>query len=99
VEGDPAFQKAFMARYPATADGRSLADFQLQSRLFKHACSYMVYSQAFASLPAGVRNPLIERLKERLGDGKEAAEWISPTERGKIIRILEETLPAWSQTG
>jgi len=98
VEGDAAYQKAFAARYPITADGRSLADFQLHSRLFKHACSYMVYSNAFASLPAGVKKPLIERLKERLGDGSEAADWINPIERGKIGRILEETLPAWSHS-
>jgi hypothetical protein len=97
VEGDLAFQEAFAARYPKSAEGRSLADFQLHSRLFKHQCSFMVYSQAFAALPAGVKSPLIHQLKELLGDGNGAAAWINPLERSKIVRILEDTLPDWNR--
>lgn len=98
VDGDPDYQKAFAAGYPKTADGRSLADFHLHSRLFRHFCSYMVYSHAFESLPDGVKRPLIARLRERLSDADDAAdaaEWISPVERRKVVAILEETLPAW----
>ena len=32
IEGNEDFQKAFAARYPRTADGQSLADFQLYDR-------------------------------------------------------------------
>lgn len=97
VDGDPEYQKAFASRYPRTTDGRSLADFHLHSRLFRHACSYMVYSQAFEALPAGVKRPLINRLQELLGDVEEAAAWISPVERRKVAAILKETLPTWTE--
>jgi hypothetical protein len=98
IEGDTAFQKAFVARYPKSADGRSLADFQLHSRIFKHQCSYMIYSSSFAALPPAVKRPLVARLRELLGENETtAADWIKPVERKKIGQILAETLPVWNE--
>ncbi len=97
IEGDPAFQDAFTARYPKSSENHSLADFQLHTRIFKHPCSYMVYSPAFDALPPAVKRPLIARLRGLLGEGDEAADWIKPSERKKIVRILTETLPVWSE--
>lgn len=96
IDGDPAYQKAFTARYPRSPGGRSLADFQLHSRIFKHQCSFMVYSEAFDLLPPAVKLPLIEKLRELLSDGEAAADWIRPVERRKIVEILSDTLPAWN---
>ncbi len=97
VEGDPAFQEAFGRRFPKTRDGRSLADFQLNDRLFKHRCSYMVYSAAFASLPARVKSAVIERLRGLLESepAPGAHPEIKTSERRKILSILAETLPGW----
>lgn len=95
IEGDSAFQDAFTARFPKTADGRSLADFQLQDRMFKLRCSYMVYSEAFEALPARVMAAVRVRLKVRLGEGPEAADWIKPSERAKINAVLMATLKGW----
>jgi hypothetical protein len=92
IEGAPAFQIAFESRFPRSRDGRSLADLQLSSRLFKHRCSYMVYSPAFKSLPETLRREILARLDERLDDGPEAAPWIPATERARIRTILEETM-------
>ncbi len=97
IEGDPAYQRVFENRYPRTADGRSLADFQLHKRLFKYRCSYMVYSPAFRHLPDGVRSAVLRRLRERLGTGGAAAPWIGRSEREKITAILAETLPGWRE--
>jgi hypothetical protein len=94
VEGDVAFQDAFSERYPRTKDGKSLADFQLQERIFKLRCSYMVYSQPFQDLPPRVKGAVMARLKVRLS-GPEAAEWLKEGERGKIAAILAETLEGW----
>lgn len=98
VEGDEAFQTAFARRFPVTRDGRSLADFHLGSRLFKSRCSYMVYSRAFASMPAALKSAVTARLREILrADGEVAGyEYLKASERRRIDAILLETLPAYA---
>jgi hypothetical protein len=97
IEGDPAFQEAFVKRCPRARDGRSLADFQLNDRLFKHRCSYMVYSPAFAALPARVHLAVLRRLHHVLTSppGPDTAPDLKPSERNRILSILADTLPGW----
>lgn len=95
IEGDPAFQTAFTQRAPQSSDGRSLKDFQLLHRLFKHRCSYMVYSLTFQHLTAPLKQTVLTRLWNIL-DGKDTSghfDYLTTTERGHIRRILAETLP------
>ncbi len=98
IEGDPAFQDAFTRRFPKSADGRSLADFQLNDRIFKHRCSYMVYSSTFDSLPPRIKSAVISRLRHILESdpSPENHPSIHSIERRKILSILSETLPAWN---
>lgn len=97
IEGDPAFQEAFTRRFTKSKDGRSLADFQLNDRLFKHRCSYMVYSKTFETLPPRVKSAVISRLHSTLESepSPENHPAIKSSERRKIISILSETLPGW----
>ncbi len=97
IEGDPAFQEAFGRRFPKTKDGRSLADFQLNDRLFKYRCSYMVYSKTFESLPARIKSAVIRRLHEVLENDpdEDSQPRMKASERRKIVEILKETLPGW----
>ena len=99
VEGDPAFQDAFTRRFPKSHDGRSLADFQLNTRLFKHRCSYMIYSKTFETLPPRIKSAVIQRLHQILESEPAAGNYpnIKTNERHKIASILQETLPAWSR--
>ncbi len=99
VEGDPAFQDALGKRFPKSDDGRSLADFQLNDRLFKHRCSYMVHSKAFANLPGHLRTTVIARLNSILSSppSPDCHPDLKPSERRKITTILRETLPGWPQ--
>ncbi len=95
IEGDPAFQTAFTKRAPQSSDGRSLKDFQLLHRLFKHRCSYMVYSLTFQHLTAPLKQTVLARLWTIL-DGKDTTghfDYLTTTERSHIRRILAETLP------
>ncbi len=95
IEGDPAFQTAFTKRAPQSSDGRSLKDFQLLHRLFKHRCSYMVYSLTFQHLTAPLKQTVLSRLWNIL-DGKDTTghfDYLTTTERSHIRRILAETLP------
>lgn len=99
IEGDPAFQDAFLRRYPKTKDGRSLADFRLYNHLFKHRCSYMVYSEAFRSLPGRIRQAVIRGLHHVLSSepSPDNHPGLKSSERRRIVSILSETLPGWPQ--
>ena len=99
IEGNPAFQDAFLRRYPKTKDGHSLADFHLYKRLFKHRCSYMVYSAAFRSLPERIRQAVTRELLGVLNSQPSPGNHpdLKSSERRRIASILGETLPDWPQ--
>ena len=95
VEGDPAFQNEFLARYPKAEGGDSLADFRLYGRIFKRRCSFMVYSDAFNGLPPTLRELVLEKMREAIAGRSERVGWLAASERKRIDRILMETLPGW----
>jgi hypothetical protein len=101
VEGNGAFEAAFTPRYPHTADGHSLAEFQMNSRIFKNRCSYMIYSRAFSSLPPRVKTAVMKKLKAVLSAEKAEDDYaaIKVPERRRIAAILEETLAGWREGG
>lgn len=95
VTGDPAYLKAFAENRRATADGLSLKDFDLKTRLFRHRCSYMIYTDQWAKLPPLVKDRCWKYLQRLLAEGGNGvASWIPGTERTAIRRILKATLPA-----
>jgi hypothetical protein len=98
IEGNRAFQEAFAARFPKSSAGRSLADFQLNDRLFKHRCSFMVYSRAFTHLPPRVKSAVILQLRSALeaGTADDKPLILKASERKKILSILADTLPDWA---
>ena len=92
VEGDEAFQEAFLANAKASKKGRSLRDFQLLSRLFRHRLSYMIYSQSFDHLPQLFKEAFYEKLHGVLiGDDLEGYPYLISKERQRILDILVET--------
>lgn len=95
AEGNAAFQNAFLARYPKTEDGDSLADFRLYGRIFKHRCSFMVYSEAFRDLPPSVKTLVFGKMRIVIAGKDERIDWLSSSERKRIDAILSETLPDW----
>lgn len=95
VEGAPAFQEAFRRNRVETKEGRSLKDFQLLTRLFKHRCSYMIHSQSFEALPVQVKTEFYTRLGAVLRGEDATGDFahLSASERGNIREILLETKP------
>jgi hypothetical protein len=103
VEGTSDFAAVFAKQGPRDAQGRSLRDLDLGSRLMKYRCSYMIYSPAFEHLPADARDAIYARLWEVLS-GHDAAEkyrkMLPHAERRAIVEILRDTkadLPAYFQ--
>jgi len=94
VEGDAAYKADFLRTRHATADGASLNDFDLRTRLFKHRCSYMIYSPIFAGLPPAMKQRVYERLGGALGLEKPDAEYayLPAAEKQAIRSILKATL-------
>lgn len=82
VSGASAFAKAFSASGPRDRKGRSLRDLELQSRVFKYRCSYMIYSPAFDALPDQARAAFFARMHAQLKDPD-------------TIEILNETKAGW----
>ncbi len=95
VDGSAAYQNAFTSRFPKTEAGDSLADFHLGNRLFKNRCSYMIHSKAFTSLPAPVKEAVLRELERRLTSGN-GCGWIPEGERKRILEIIHETVPGFS---
>src|SRR5262249_55868993 len=66
IRGTSGFAEQFAQRGPRDSRGRSLRDFDLQTRLFKYPCSYLVYSSSFAALPPEVKEYVLRRMHEVL---------------------------------
>jgi hypothetical protein len=93
IAGTSSFAVDFAARGPRDSKGRSLRDLDLKTRLFRYPCSYLIYSQAFDSLPGDVKTYIYERLRDIL-IGRAADKdglRLSPEDSAAIVEILRET--------
>ena len=93
VEGVSTFTRTFPNRGPRDHKGRSLRDFDLQTRLFRYPLSYMVYSRAFDALPEDVRARIYRRLYDVLCGQDQGAKFgrLSERDRLAILEILRDT--------
>jgi hypothetical protein len=94
LQGDALFQAAFRQGRRMTKSGASLKDFDLRTRMFKHRCSYMIYTPMFAALPGELKNRIHTRLRAALDvDHPAPAYAYLPSEEKRAIHaILKETL-------
>jgi hypothetical protein len=95
VEGPTSFAKNFSTRGPHDKKGRSLYQLDMQTRLLKYPCSYMIYSEAFDKMPDAAKSAVYARLWDVLS-GKETNkvyDRIAPRDRDAIIEILRDTKP------
>ena len=102
VAGVSTFTTTFPARGPRDSRGRSLRDFDLRTRLFRYHLSYMVYSEAFDSMPARLLERVLRRLHDVLigNDTRDRFAGLSPADRRIALEIVRETktgLPAYWQ--
>jgi len=100
VKGTSEFAREFAARGPMDGKGRSLRQFDLNRRLFKYPCSYLIYSEQFDGLPAEAKKYIYRRLWEILNgdDTTGAYAHLIDEDRAAILAILWDTkkdLPAY----
>ncbi len=95
IRGTSGFAEEFAARGPCDQQGRSLRQFDLQQRLFKYPCSYLIYSASFDALPPQVKQHIYRRLQEILTgqDTSQDFAQLSAADRQAILEILRATKP------
>jgi hypothetical protein len=93
VEGSSGFAERFSAQGPHDSKGRSLRQLDLERRLFRYPCSYLIYGEAFDALPPPAKAAVYERVWEILS-GREARPpyaSLSPADRRAVVEILQDT--------
>lgn len=95
IRGVSSFQTDFPLSGPRDSQGRSLRDFDLEQRLFKYPCSYLIYSESFDALPRPILDFIYRRLWDILSGKDENKKYahLSAADRRAILEILIETKP------
>lgn len=98
VKGTAGFAEEFASRGPRDSKGRSLRDFDLQTRIFKYPCSYLIYSEAFDSIPSQAKRYVYRRLFEVLSGKDQSAGFsrLDANTRRAILEILLDTKPEFA---
>jgi hypothetical protein len=93
VAGTSGFAREFAALGPRDGRGRSLREFDLERRLFRYPCSFLVYSAAFDALPGPAKDYTLRRVWEVLSgqDTSAAFAHLSAADRRAILEILLAT--------
>lgn len=100
VTGTSGFAERFARLGPRDTRGRSLRDFDLQTRLFEYPLSYLIYSPQFDALPAPMKDYVYARLWAVLTGVLFSKDYVhlDMNTRGAIREIVRETkteLPAY----
>jgi hypothetical protein len=102
IRGSSGFAEKFAAMGPSDSKGRSLRQLDLDRRLMKYPCSYMIYTRAFDALPADARSAVYQRLWQILSGRETGKRYavLSRADRQAVVEILKETkkdLPSYFQ--
>jgi hypothetical protein len=96
LSGTSDFQRDFEAR-ASEPNGQATRQFDLQSRMFKMRCSYLIYSQTFAEQPpqllSAIRSELVAACDESYPSAKQVA--LSSSDRAAISEMLRAQPPRW----
>lgn len=93
VTGTSEFAREFSARGPTDGKGRSLREFDLERRLFKYPCSYLIYSDSFAGLPPAAHEQVYRQLYDVLTGKNDDEQYahLTAVDRQAIREIVVAT--------
>ena len=94
VRGGSGFAERFSTSGPRDRKGRSLYELDLNRRLMKYPCSYLIYSPAFDALPPLAKAPIYKRMWEVLSGQEQDPRYrsaLSLADRQSIVEILRDT--------
>ena len=95
IRGSTTFAARFSAQGPRDSRGRSLRQLDLEHRLLRYRCSYMIYSRQFEQLPASAKSAIYRRLWDVLSGRQrgEAYARLARADRAAVVDILHDTKP------
>lgn len=93
IKGTSGFTGKFANAGPQDPQQRSLRDLDLNTRLFKYPCSYLIYSEAFEGLPVESRDYIWQRIYDILTGADQSGKFthLSSDDRQAILEILRTT--------
>jgi hypothetical protein len=93
MKGTSGFTEKFAASGPRDSQGRSLRQLDLEHRLMRYPCSYMIYAEAFDALPAQAKGAIYQRMWQILSGEVKSAKYARLTlaDRQAVVEILRET--------
>jgi len=96
---DGKFAEVFARNGIRDSKGRSLRDLDLQKRLLRYPCSYMIYSEAFDALPAQAKKAIYKRMLGVLSGSEKDKKYarLSAADRRAVLEILRETKPDFAR--
>lgn len=99
VAGTSSFVRDFESRGSKDSRGRSLREFDLETRLFKYPCSFLIHSTSYAGLPPVVRDHVEHRLATILmgRDSSGEFDFLAAADRKAIREILTDTLDGFRE--
>ena len=95
IEGTSQFASEFSSRGPRDKQGRSLRDFDLNTRMMKYPCSHLVYSKPFDNMPIEVKEQVYRQMYDVLSakDDSDQYSHLTLADRNAILEILRDTKP------
>jgi hypothetical protein len=102
VRGGESFASGFRRQGFRSPSGQSLRELDLQHRLFRLRCSYVIQTAFFQNLQPVLRRQILERLHRVLTqpDQEPRYAYLESGERRGILEILEKSItdlpPAWN---
>jgi hypothetical protein len=89
----PGLAEQLSARTPHDHQARSFAQFDLEKRLLRYPCSYMVYSEAFDGLPTATKMAVYHRMVAVLSGKDKAPKYgrLTADDRRAVLEILRDT--------
>jgi hypothetical protein len=103
IKGSSTFASDFAKAGPFDSKGRSLRQLDLENRLFRYPCSFLIYSEAFDRLPAPLKEKIYSRLFEILTNKDASSAFVDLDRKNnrEIFEILLETKkdlpPSWKE--
>ncbi len=93
IQSTSGFSEEFSAQGPKDSQGRSLRRLDLDHRLMRYPCSYMIYSDAFESLPDQAKAAIYARMWQVLSGQDKTQKYakLSFSDRKAIVEILGQT--------
>jgi hypothetical protein len=93
IQGTSTFAADFVKNGPRDKKGRSLREFDLERRLFKYPCSYLIYSASFEQMPKATKDYVYQQMHDVLTDRHYGGGFshLSAGDRQAILEILRDT--------